>query len=176
MKKFLCIAFGVTTVVASLVGCRKSEDYVPEPYSCECGSMTWEGGVHTNMDANYMLLDTTAFFSRRYFVTADIVDTTNVAKSISMTLDLPSVLEVIYLVNDTTFDFSALIYERDDSDSFQEIKTYVPIEGSVTIDPALAGGRESLSFDMMVRELNDGDTIGPMLPFSGSFNVIIGNN
>ncbi len=176
MKKNSQIAFCILLFAVVLASCTKSEDYVPEPYSCNCGSVTWEGAVHSNMDANYMLLDTVAFFSRRYFVTADIVDSTSIAKSISMTLDLPSVLEPFYMVNDTTFDFSALIYERDDSDSFQEIKTYVPVEGLVQIDPALAGGTETLTFDMIVRELNDGDTIGPALPFSGSFKVSIGVN
>ena len=72
-------------------------------------------------------------------------------------------------------EFDCKVYVRNDGDSFFENRLFVPVAGEVLIDPALAGGSEKVVFDLSVRELLDGDTIGLPQTIKGNFTVFVGN-
>src|ERR1700741_421712 len=70
MKK---TSYILSILVASMVlwGCKKTSDYAPVPYACNCGAVSWQGSALNLLDANYVLPDEMEEESRRYYITTD---------------------------------------------------------------------------------------------------------
>lgn len=174
MKKWLFALAVMILLVAQ--SCQKNEEYVPEPYTCNCGSVRWGGITYPLLDANYVLVDTNEFFTRRYYITANTTaENSTVKESVSLIFEFPTVTFPIFTYSPEAPEFACKVYVRNDGDSFFENREFVPIAGEVLIDPALAGGSEKVVFDLSVREILDEDTIGLPQSIKGSFNVFVGN-
>jgi hypothetical protein len=174
MKKWLFVLAAVMLMVAQ--GCQKNEEYTPEPYSCDCGSVRWGNVSYPLLDANYILVDTNEFFTRRYYITANTsAENSAVKESVSLIFEFPSVTFPIFNYLPEDPEFACKVFVRNDADSFFELREFVPVAGEVLIDPALAGGSEKVVFDLSVREIIDGDTIGLPQTVKGNFTVFVGN-
>jgi len=163
-------------VVMTTSSCNKTDDYVPVPYACECGSLNWQGTNFDLLDANYILLDSTEVLSRRYYITADVKEEgEELTHTLSMNLDSEDIGFGLLYLDDEEAEFSAQLYERNDNDLFQVYREYQAIEGIVQVVPAILGGNEPVQFNLVVREISSGGSlVGPEIIFTGSFKVKVG--
>ena len=170
MKKFL-LFFSLVLGLA-FVGCQKSEDFVNPEFMCECGSLNWNGQEYPLLMAEYVLEGEDLFLSRRYFLTTDIrLEGESKPHNLSFQLGIDSVDQaVLYIPADTVFN---LVEEVDQNDELFPYRTYTGTNGIVNVNPAILGGTESVSFQIILRETVNGDTVGFDIPFSGNFTVDI---
>lgn len=171
MRKSVLALFVVATAML-FFGCAKNEDFVNPVYECECGTITWQGAEYPLLLAEYIQPDDDNFLSRRYFLTADVrLEGEVEPHNLSIQLGTDSVDQVVqFIPDDEVFNF---FEEVNDNDQLLPYRTYVCTNGVVNFNPAFLGGRESVSFEMILRETVDGDTVGFDIPFSGSFSVTI---
>ncbi|MFN8776201.1 MAG: hypothetical protein ACK5XV_05470 [Flavobacteriales bacterium] len=161
--------------LAAVTSCKRSDDYVPQPYVCDCGNLKWRGSTFELLDANHILLDSTEAFSRRYYITADIqAEGEELTHTLSMNLDSEDVGFGLLNLDDEDAEFSARVYERNDNDIFQPYREYQAIEGVVQVVPAIFGGSEPVQFSLVLREVDeDGSLFGPEINFTGRFKVLV---
>jgi hypothetical protein len=177
MKKYLF--FTLLCGVMIFFGCKKTPDYVPEPYACECGAVTWFGTEYQVLDANY--IHTGGFDSRRYYITSKVelpeelgthtmntwIEIPDVSVSLSHQID-PDI---------DLFEFTAQVDEFNVNDPLDTLRRYVPVEGVITINPpALFGGPETVQFLLILNELSNGVPSGPNIQYKGNFTVNIASN
>ncbi len=172
--------FFLSLIALSLgfVACKKTPDYLPLPYACLCGSVTWQGAALSLLDANYILADSTIDESRRYYITADvIVEGEFEAHGLNTTIEIEDIDGggTFYIdEQDLEFEFAALIEEFNVNDPLDSLRQFAPIEGVVQVIAApIGGGTERISFQMVLNELEDGEFVGNDINFSGSFEVYI---
>lgn len=157
---------------ATFSSCQKTPDYVQPVYLCECGDVTWKGTNVQLNDANYILSDSLEALSRRYYVTANyIAEGEEKPHSVNLWIEIPSVEEGVFNLDDNTFEFTALAHEVNQNDPILSVREFLPIEGVVTVSPAFLGGTETVGFNFIMRESYDGDLVGVQFGFSGSFTV-----
>lgn len=169
--------FFLTVVLAGLLSsCKKTEEYVPVPYECKCGSMNWRGKSFDLLDANYILADSTVMLSRQYYITADVKGTDDIlTHTVSMTLKIDDVGTGLFYMDSDGADFLAVVYERDDNAVIRPRRTYRPVQGIVQVSPAFIGGTEPVQFNLILREVDDsGNFVGFEFSFTGSFKVKVG--
>jgi len=176
MKSHLIPILFVAVTSVLISSCKKSDDYLPVPYACNCGSMNWRSSVFQLLDANYILADSTVQLSRRYYITADVQkEGEELTHTISMDLEVPDVGDGIFYIDGTTIEFSATIQERNDNLMIRPYRLYRPTEGVIQVSPAFLGGSEPVSFNLVLKEVDDsGNLVGFEFPFSGSFKVRVG--
>ncbi|MFN0032575.1 MAG: lipoprotein [Flavobacteriales bacterium] len=175
-RAFTFLSFAVA--VAMLAGCRKTPDYLPVPYACLCGNVTWQGMAINLLDANYILTDSTVAESRRYYITADVI-----VQGEFDTHGLNTIIEIpdldgggtFYLdEEDGEFEFAALIEEFNVNDPLDTLRQFAPKEGLVQVIAApISGGTETVNFQMVLNELENGVAVGADIIYSGSFSVYI---
>jgi hypothetical protein len=168
----------VIVLSAAIASCRKTPDYLPVPYACGCGGVTWQGAGLALLDANYILVDSTVEDSRRYYITADvIVEGEFGTHGLNTTIEIPDIDGggTFYIdAEDNEFEFAALIEEFNVNDPLDSLRQFVPIEGLVQVISApITGGTETISFQMVLNELEDGEPVGNDINYSGSFTVYI---
>jgi hypothetical protein len=170
MKKYL-LFFSVITLLAA-AGCKKSEEFVNPEFMCECGTLSWNGTEYPLLMAEYVIEGEDLFLSRRYFLTTDIrLEGEEMPHNLSFQLGIDSVDQgILYIPTDSVFN---LVEEVDQNDQLFPYRTYTGINGIVNTSPAILGGTESVSFQIILRETVNGDTVGFDIPFSGSFTVNI---
>ncbi|WP_306640028.1 hypothetical protein [Sanyastnella coralliicola] len=170
MKRVLFL--GLLTIIIGALGCAKNEEFVNPVYMCECGSVSWQGTAYPLQLAEYVQPDEDNFLSRRYYLTADIrLEGQTQPHTLAITLGTDSVDQVVqFIPADTVFN---LVEEIDQNSQLLPYRTYVCTNGVVNFNPAFLGGRESVAFEMILRETIGTDTVGFDIPFSGSFNVTI---
>jgi hypothetical protein len=174
------LALAISTIFAS---CKKSEDYVPLPYICECGSVKWQGKTLQLLDVNYILVDSLVSTSRRYYVTANVKDETEAGvHTLSAWIEVPDVSQGPNFEVDLEPDqgqpvteFSAWIDELNVNDPIDSLRSYIPVNGVLQIGPAPAsGGLERVNFVFTMNEVDeDGDLIDIPVLLNGSFNIHI---
>lgn len=170
MKKvyfFLLVALGF-----SFSSCQKNEDYVPEPYACDCGGYAWNGGSYQLLSANYIQLLEDNDLSRRYYITANIASPTDAQPhNVNLEILIEDVTESIFDLDEDVVEFAAIAQEVNFNDELLPLREYVPISGRVRVYPAFFGGPERVEFNMVLRESVDGDIVGPQFGFTGDFTV-----
>ncbi len=165
-------------IVCTFSACKKTPDYLPVPYVCLCGAVTWFGTSFNLLDANYVLADSSITESRRYYVTADaqIVGEydTHGLNTIIQISDIDGGGNFYINEGDTINQFASLIEEFNVNDPLDSLRQYVPVEGTVHITAApISGGNETVNFQMVLRELDNGNLVGSNINYSGSFIVYI---
>lgn len=168
-------------VVASFIfsGCKKTPDYVPTPYVCECGSLQWQGVDYKLLDAEHIRSHADTAYSRRYYITANVaLEAEEQTHNINTWIEIPNILantNGLYNIdaNTSTAQFLAKVDEFNLNDPFFTLRQYGVRQGVVRVSPApLLGGNETISFQLILGELNSaGNMFGPDITYSGSFNV-----
>lgn len=167
------------TVSIAFSSCKKTPDYVPEPYACECGALTWQGAEYKLLDAEQIRTTDASAYSRRYYITANVAiegeeQTHNVNTWIEIG-DVTSHSNGIFNIdaNSQTTEFLAKIDEYNLNDPFFILRQYGVRQGVVRVSPApLLGGQETVSFQFVLGEINSsGNMYGPDVTYSGSFTV-----
>jgi hypothetical protein len=177
MKKttFLLSALTLLFVFA---GCKKTPDYVPVPYACGCGALNWQGASLSILDANYILTDSTEFESRRYYITADVpVSGEYEAHGLNTIVEIDDIDGGgnFYVQESSGLEeYRCVIQEFNANDPTTVLRELVPVEGTLNVVAApITGGNETVSFQMVLRELDNGTLVGPDVNYSGNFVVYI---
>jgi hypothetical protein len=174
-KRTLFISTAALTLL-TLSGCQKNPEFVNPVYACGCGLLNWSGAEYPLLDANYIVPDSLEETSRRYYITSDVaVEGENAAHSVNVIIEVNDVLESVFYVGDDDEDaiLSVLIHEINDNDPILPLRTFVPVDGVVQIVPAILGGTETVSFNLVVRELYDGDLVGFEKSLVGNLSVYV---
>jgi hypothetical protein len=169
MRTFILFLAIVTFAFA---GCKKSEEFTNPVYDCDCGSVKWNGENYPLLMAEYVRSNPENIFSRRYYVTADLRgegDTEPHNLSIQIGIDSLGG-SVFYIPENDVFN---LFEEVNNGDELLPYRSYACTNGVINVTPAILGGTESVSFQMILRETVDGAFVGFDIPVSGSFEVDI---
>ena len=169
MRTFV-LFFAITAF--AFVGCKKSEDFVNPIYDCDCGTVKWNGEDYPLLMAEYVHANPEDIFSRRYYITADLRgegDTEPHNLSVQIGIDSLGG-SVFYIPENEVFN---LFEEVNNGDELLPYRTYACTNGVVNVTPAILGGTESVSFQMILKETVDGQFVGFDIPVSGSFKVDI---
>jgi len=170
--------------------CEKTEQYVPVPYTCECGRITWGGIEHqvTGVGADYFELDSLDLpdhNTRKYDLTVSIKNISNdsdiEAHHINTIFEFPDISNIFYYIyTDSTLIDTALIdtsivqpilYITEVNQNIDAIPsiTYKVIDGSLQVNNSADGLQDEVSFNLTIKEFDGVSTIGPLIPYSGTF-------
>lgn len=175
MKTWMKTVLVVIALSLTIVACKKTPDFVNPVYSCECGSMTWNGDEYQLALAEYINAPDTALLSRRYYATADVqLEDEFDAHNLNFTIEVDTVIKSVFFV-DADPDLIIDIEEVNFNDPLLPVRDYQTTGGVVNIAANVLGGPETVSFDLIVKETFDGIPVGFDIPFSGSFTVEIVN-
>jgi hypothetical protein len=172
MKLFrILLVFSV--VLSFLASCKKSSEYVPEPYKCKCGSINWNGKSYDLLSSSYILSDSTQSSSRKYFVSAKISDKATERKNLNLEIVVPDITASPLQLNDLSSDFNGIGQEVEVFDAFDVTLRYRISSGTISVNPALFGGTESVNFSFTLEPQFSTST--PVFTVSGNFQVEINN-
>ncbi|MEY3398041.1 MAG: hypothetical protein RL220_635 [Bacteroidota bacterium] len=161
-------------VSALFSGCKKTPDYVNPVYSCGCGAMSWVGTQYPLLDANYIIPIEGEALSRRYYCSADVqIEGETGTHNVNLIIEISDVSESVIYVGDDEVEMEIVAHEVNENDPILPVRTYVATDGVVQISPALLGGNEPVSFNLIVRELYDGDLVGFEKALTGNLNVLV---
>jgi hypothetical protein len=176
MKKIYFLSIVIISSLA-LASCRKSPDYVAEPYFCDCGKFKWQNVEYDLLGVNYILSDSTEFESRRYYITADVaLEGEAQTHGLSAWIEIPDLDGGGQFVINPTGDqeFVALVDEFNLNDPIDTLRQYVPVNAVVQVSQApLSGGDEKVQFQMTLNQMVDGVLIPGDINCSGTFTVYI---
>lgn len=173
MKKtgFILLAGIAATVLVA--GCKKSDEFVNPVYMCNCGVMNWLGSEYPLLGAHYIVPDTANPLSRRYYISAETsLEGELLTHNLNMRLEVDSVTKGVFYVEDDD-DLEILVEEINYNDPIDTLVTYLPVDGVVSIAPALLGGTESVQFNLVLKRFYNGSLVGFEVPFSGNLSVNI---
>lgn len=168
---FACVAL-------ALWSCKKTPDYVPAPYLCQCGSLTWQGEQYELLGTTYILTDSTNSESRRYYITADVsLEGEQATHGLSAWIEIPDIdgggefnIDAQSGVN----QFSAWVDEFNPNDPTDTLRQYVPVNAVVQVGAAPAsGGIETVNFLLTLNQLEDGEPVPGDINCSGNFTVTV---
>lgn len=170
MKKLLLLA----ATIAAVSGCKKQDEFINPVYNCECGSIKWQGVDYPFQMAEYVLGDPDDILSRKYYLTADVrTEFETEPHQLNIQLGVDTVNHTPFFIPDP--DVLNWFEEINQNDALLPYRTYTSTVGLVNITPAILGGNERVSFEMIIREVVNGDTVGFEISTKGSFNVNIAN-
>lgn len=156
----------------SFSSCKKTNDYVPEPYTCDCGQVTWRGSTYDLLDANYVRLIEDEEMSRRYYITAEVKSTEEAKPhSVNFYIEIPDVTTAIFDVTENETGFAATAEQINQNDPLLPLRTFDSRSGRVMVSPAFFGGTETVQFNVILQETFNGASVGAPLAISGSFSV-----
>lgn len=169
MKKYIALSF-VCFLMMAFVACKKSEDFVNPVYACECGALTWEGESFPLLDASYILAAEDLPLSRKYYLTSDVrAENETETHSINVSFELDSVDHPIFYVPEDTV--AVLIEEINLNNELFPYRQYISTVGVINVNGAIFGGQESVSMDLILKELVNGTPVGFDISFKGNFSV-----
>jgi hypothetical protein len=166
----------ITCAAALAAGCYKGPEYVPPVYSCDCGSLTYQGREVPLKLAEAVVWDSLEFRSRRYHLVADL-RTEDEIKAHLPAHDFVVMLE-FDTINRPAFYIPAdgivhQLQQINHGDELTPVRDFVCTNGVISPQPALTGGTERVSFQMLMKEVVDGTPVGFETPLTGSFKVDI---
>jgi hypothetical protein len=175
MKRFhLLILLASAMLIWS---CKKTPDYEPNPYTCKCGNVEWQGTSYDLLGANYILSDSTVADSRRYYVTADVaIEGETQTHSLSMWIEIDSLDGggQFVIEPDGESQFKAWVDEFNLNDPIDELRQYIPVNAVISVAQAPSnGGDEKVFFQLTLNELLNGSPISGDINCSGEFTVYI---
>lgn len=154
------------------VGCKKSENFVNPVYDCDCGAVKWDGENYPLLMAEYVRSNPENPFSRRYYITADLRgEGATEPHNLSIQIGIDSLGGSVFYIPEN--DIYNLLEEVNSGDELLPYRSYACTNGVVNVTPAILGGVESVTFQMIVRETVDGQFVGFDIPVSGNFKVDI---
>ena len=168
--------FGAILLFAALASsvfpsCKKSSEFVNPVFTCDCGSLKWEGTEFEILTANYIQPDTANFLSRRYYISADVAGPGDTeTHNVNMILEVDSVDQSIFFV-ETATDLVVRVENVDYNDPISSLRIFEPVQGQVVIHPAILGGTETVTFNFVLKENYNGSLVGFPVNFSGTFSV-----
>ncbi|MFM7729973.1 MAG: hypothetical protein ACKO6L_02950 [Flavobacteriales bacterium] len=172
---FLVTVLGVLIFAAA---CKKTPDYMPQPYKCGCGSVDWQGTTYDLLSASYILSDSTVSDSRRYYFTSDVGLTGEYqTHGLSGWIEIPELdgggrFEIDAQTN--LAEFQAWVDEFNVNDPTDTLRQFVPINAVVQVVAApVTGGTETVSFLLTMNQLENGIPVPGDVNCSGSFTVQI---
>jgi hypothetical protein len=160
-------------VVLSLIiaSCKKDSTYTPVPHACVCGSINWFNTSYEVLSANTILMDSTETTSRRYLISADVTQEGAVTQeSVNIQIDVPNVLLTPLELNEEDDEFFGDAQRVSLINNTDLTYRYRILSGTISVNPALNGGTESVSFSLLLDPMF-GSSEDPPVPVSGSFNV-----
>ena len=149
------LTISLCAILVAIVSCKKTPDYVAEPYKCECGNLTWQGAEYPLLGTTYILTDSTNAKSRRYHITADVLPEDEAGPhGLSLWIELDDIAnggEFVYGGG----AFSAQVDEYNPNDPTDVLRTYLPVVSSeVRISAApISGGSESVNFNFELNQI-----------------------
>jgi hypothetical protein len=174
-KEILAFFLGLAILV---VACKKTPDYVAQPYKCGCGTVDWQGVSYDLLSASYILSDSTVSDSRRYYFTSNVsLDGEYDTHGLSGWIEIPELdgggtFEIDAQTN--LSEFQAWVDEFNVNDPTDSLRQYVPVNAVVQVAQApAAGGTETVSFLLTMNQLENGIPIPGDINCSGSFTVQI---
>lgn len=177
-------------LVTLVFSCEKTDQYVPVPYTCECGRITWGGLEHqvTGVGANYLSLDSLGMpdqNTRKYDVTVSIKDETDPddieAHHVNTIFEFEDISNIFYYIySDTAQIDTALIdttlmqptvYISEINHNLNAIPSinYKAIDGSLQVIPSADGSQDEVRFNLTIKEFDGTSTVGLPMPYSGTF-------
>jgi hypothetical protein len=158
-------------VIIVFTGCKKSEEFINPVHNCDCGSLKWDGEEFQLLTANYIIPDTANFLSRRYYISANVgISGESDTHNINVVLEVDSVDQVNFFV-ETSEDLAVRVENVNYNDPITSLRLFEPVQGQVVITPAILGGTEKVSFNLVLKENYNGDLVGFPVNFSGTFYV-----
>jgi hypothetical protein len=133
--------------------------------------MNWQGSAYDLLGAHYIVPDTANELSRRYYVSADAtLEGEHLTHNLNMRLEVDSVIKGVFYVEDDP-DLQILVEEINYNDPLDTLVTYLPVDGVVSITPALLGGPETVQYNLVLKRYYNGSLVGFEVPFSGNLTV-----
>lgn len=171
----LCLAILCSIAIAA---CRKTPDYVAVPYDCACGSLSWQGEEYALLGTTYILTDSTNAKSRRYYITADVsLEGESESHGLSAWFEVPDIGgggNFSINAQSGASDFQAWVDEFNPNDPTDTLRQYVPVNAVLQIGAAPAtGGIETVSFQLTLNQLEEGEPVPGDINCSGNFTVAI---
>ena len=162
------LAFTALLGTIVLAGCQTNTEFENPVYTCECGSMSWNGAVYNFLMADYLHQPDTNLLSRRYYTT------TNVAVEGETE---PHHLNISFFVDDATQQFftasddslAIKIEEVNYNEAFTQIREYQADFAAIEVVPAVISGPEQVTFLMQVTEYINGSPAGFPFEVQGVF-------
>lgn len=163
---------------AFIVACKKTPDYVPSPYACQCGSLTWQGEEYNLLGTTYILTDSTNAKSRRYHITADVSlegeEATHGLSAWFSVNDIGNGGEFSIDAQTGVNQFQAWVDEFNPNDPTDTLRQYIPVNAVIQVGAApVSGGTENVSFLLTLNQLEDGEPVPGDINCSGTFTVTI---
>lgn len=177
MKKIYLYAWAIFGLML-ISSCKKSPDYVANPYKCNCGKFTWQDVSYDLLGTNYILSDSAEMESRRYYITGNVaLEGETQTHTLSAWIEIPDLDGGgQFRINPQTGDeeFTAWIDEFNLNDPIDSLRQYVPVNAVVQVSQApLLGGTETVAFQMTLNEVIDGTVIPGDVNLAGDFSVYI---
>lgn len=162
----------VLGISSFLLSCKKTEEYIPEPYKCDCGQMTWQGSTYDLLDANYVRLIEEEELSRRYYITAEVKSNQeSKPHSVNFYIEIPDVTTSIFDLTEDDIEFAAKAEQVNQNDPLLPLRTFEAQSGRVVVSPAFLGGTENIQFSVILQETFNGSNVGGPVSISGNFKV-----
>lgn len=160
----------------SLLACKKTPDYVPSPYTCQCGSLTWQGEEYDLLGTSYILSDSTNSASRRYYITSDVsLEGESSTHGLSAWIEIPDIDgggEFTIDAQSGVNEFQAWVDEFNPNDPTDTLRQYVPVNAVVQVAAApAAGGTETVSFLFTLNQLEEGEPVPGDINLAATFTV-----
>jgi hypothetical protein len=177
MRAFRLMIFTVLAT-ASVISCKKTPDYVPAPYTCKCGSLTWQGEEYELLGTTYILSDSTNAKSRRYHITADVSlegeEATHGLSAWFSVDDIGNGGEFSIDAQTGVNEFQAWVDEFNPNDPTDTLRQYIPVNAVIQVGAApTAGGTETVSFLLTLNQLEEGEPVPGDINCSGTFTVTV---
>ena len=95
--------------------------------------------------------------------------------SINVMIEVNDALESVFYVGDDEKGvvLDILIHEINENDPILPLRTFLATDGVVQIIPAILGGTETASFNLIVKELYNGSLVGFEKALIGNLSVFI---
>lgn len=162
----------VALSVVVLFGCQTNEEFVNPVYTCDCGSVTWNGSSRQFLMAEYLHQPDTNLLSRRYYTTVNLQSETETEPHhLNISFYVDTVIQQLFTLEDD--DLQLKIEEVNYNDPFIPIRYYEADIAFVSVVPSLLNGPETVSFQWQITEMLNGSPAGFPFAVEGSFTVPI---
>lgn len=177
MKKLIAF-FAFCAAVAAVTSCKKTPDYVADPYKCKCGNLTWQDASYDLLGTSYILSDSLQLDSRRYYFTANVaIEGETQTHGLSVWIQIDSLLGGGLFRINPQLELNELIAHVDEfnlNDPIDTLRRYVPVNAAVSVAQAPAsGGIETVNFQLTLNQVINGIPVSGNVNCSGSFNVYV---
>lgn len=159
----------------SVLSCKKTPEYVQEPYLCNCGNLSWAGASYPMLGVHQASADTLRPDYRRYHFSSDVrIEGEEKTHSISGWFVVENIAGGGQFITDLgAQQFSCEIDEYNLNGVPDTLKRFIPISGSLNISKAQAPGlSEGVTFQLTLGQIVDSTLSTGSISCSGDFSLI----